>query len=163
MPQLINNDEQPPGLLEPTIRLAVAADLTTIHRIEVRSYPDPWPRSIFYLMRGRAPDLFIVAEFEGEVIAYSIGEIEWRRGVKVGHVMNIAVTEVWRRKGIAGRLLDELEGRFKERSAKFSYLEVMVGNESAQQLYRKRGYRELGVLVRYYKDEDGLAMEKLLD
>ena len=149
--------------MEPTIRPVAAADLKTIHRIEVGSYPDPWPRSIFYLMRGRAPDLFIVAEAEGEVVAYSIGEIEWRQGVKVGHVMNIAVTEAWRRRGIARKLIDELEHRFRERGAEFSYLEVRVGNDSAQRLYRKRGYRDLGILPCYYKNEDGLAMEKPLD
>ena len=140
-----------------------ATDLSAIHRIEVGSYPDPWPRSIFYLMRGRAPDLFLVADSDGEVVAYSIGEMEWRRGVKVGHVMNIAVTEAWRGRGIAGKLLDELERRFKERGAEFAYLEVRVGNEPAQHIYRKRGYRDLGVLPHYYKDEDGLAMEKQLD
>lgn len=148
--------------MEPAIRPAAAADLSAIHRIEVGSYPDPWPRSIFYLMRGRAPDLFLVADADGEVVAYSIGEMEWRRGVRVGHVMNIAVAEAWRRKGIAELLLDELERRFRERDAEFAYLEVRAGNESAQRLYRKRGYSDLGVLPRYYRDEDGLAMEKPL-
>jgi ribosomal-protein-alanine N-acetyltransferase len=76
--------------------------------------------------------------------------------------MNIAVAEAWKRRGIAGRLLDELERRFKERGAEFSYLEVRTGNEPAQNLYRRRGYRDLGVLPRYYKNEDGLAMEKPL-
>jgi ribosomal-protein-alanine N-acetyltransferase len=149
--------------LEPKIRLVEAADLTAIHRIEVGSYPDPWPRSLFYLMRGRAPDLFLVAKAEGEIVAYSVGELEWRRGVRIGHVMNIAVAEAWRRMGIAGRLLDELECKFKERGAEFSYLEVRASNEQALHLYRKRGYQDLGVLPRYYKNEDGLAMEKPLE
>ena len=161
-PQPINNDAPPPRLLEPTIRLAAASDLTPIHRIEVRSYPDPWPRSIFYLMRGRAPDLFIVAEVEGEVVAYSIGEIEWMHGVKVGHVMNIAVVEECRCKGIAGRLLDELESRFRERRSEYSYLEVRASNHTAHRLYCKRGYSDLGILPNYYKNEDGIAMEKPL-
>jgi [ribosomal protein S18]-alanine N-acetyltransferase len=148
--------------LEPTIRTVKAADLTTIHRIEVASYPDAWPMSIFFLMRGRAPELFLVAEAEGNIIGYAIGEIEWRERVRVGHVMNIAVAEEWRRKGIAGKLLDELEGRFKERRAEFSYLEVRIGNTPAQSLYRKRGYTMVGQLPGYYRDEDGLAMEKRL-
>jgi ribosomal-protein-alanine N-acetyltransferase len=163
LPQPINNDAPHPRLLEPSIRLADVADLTTIHRIEMVSYPDPWPRSIFYLMRGRAPDLFLVAEAEGDIVAYSVGEMEWRRGVRVGHVMNIAVAEAWRRMGIAGRLLDALECRFRERGAEFSYLEVRMCNEQAQHLYRKRGYQDLVVLPHYYKNEDGLIMEKPLD
>jgi ribosomal-protein-alanine N-acetyltransferase len=146
--------------LEPTIRIAEASDLKTIHLIEVGIYTDPWPRSIFYLMHGRAPDLFLVAEIEGTVIAYTIGEIDRRTGIKVGHVLNIAVAETWRRKGIANRLLNELEKRFMELGAKFAYLEVRITNKTAQLLYKNRGYTCYCVLPNYYRDEDGLSLEK---
>lgn len=148
--------------MEPTIRPVTVADLTTVHRIEVGSYPDPWPRSIFFLMRGRAPELFLVAEAAGAVVGYAIGEVEWRGGVRVGHVMNIAVIDAWRHRGLAGRLLDELEGRFREGRAEFSYLEVRASNTPAKNLYRKHGYAEAGALPGYYRDEDGLVMEKPL-
>jgi [ribosomal protein S18]-alanine N-acetyltransferase len=148
--------------LEPIIRPVKVTDLMRVHRLEISSYPDPWPRSIFYLMRGRAPELFLVAEVEETIIGYAIGEIEWRERVRVGHVMNIAIAEEWRRRGLASRLLDELEGRFKEKRAEFSYLEVRAGNTPAQSLYRKRGYTEVGRLPGYYRDEDGIAMEKPL-
>lgn len=146
----------------PTIRVAAAADLAAIHRIEVGSYPDPWPRSIFFLMRGREPELFLVAESEGAVVGYAIGEVEWRGGARIGHIMNVAVAEEWRRRGLAGRLLDELENRFRERHASAAYLEVRASNTPAQRLYRKRGYAEVRSLPGYYRDEDGLAMEKPL-
>lgn len=148
--------------MEPTIRPAAAADIAEVNRIEAGSYPDPWPRSIFYLMRGRAPDLFLVAESGGSVVGYAIGEVERREGVRVGHVMNVAVAEAFKRRGLAGRLMDELERRFRERHAEVSYLEVRVGNTPAKSLYRKRGYVEVSVLRGYYRDEDGLAMEKPL-
>lgn len=149
--------------MEPKIRVAATADLSMVHRIEVGSYPDPWPRSIFFLMRGRAPDLFLVAEVEDTIVGYTIGEVEWRSGSKVGHVMNVAVSENWRRKGLALRLLDELENRFRIRGAEVVYLEVRASNTSAQRLYRKRGYIETGSLLEYYQDEDGLTMEKTLE
>ncbi len=148
--------------MEPTIRPAAAADLAEVHRIEAGSYPDPWPRSIFYLMRGRAPDFFLVAESGGSVVGYAIGEVERREGHRVGHVMNVAVAEAFRRGGLAGRLMDELERRFRERRAEASYLEVCTSNTPAQSLYRKRGYAEVGKLPGYYRDEDGLTMEKPL-
>jgi len=148
--------------LQPTVRPVTASDLATVHRIELDNYTDPWPRSIFHLMRGRAPDLFLVAEAEDAIIGYVIGEIEWREGVRVGHVMNIAVVENWRRRGLANGLLDELERRFAERRAEYSYLEVRASNTPAQSLYRKRSYAEVGRLPDYYRDEDGLAMEKSL-
>ncbi len=148
--------------MEPIIRPVTAADLTTVHRIEVGSYPDPWPRSIFYLMRGRAPELFLVAEAEGAIVGYAIGEIEWRDRIRIGHLMNIAVVEEWRRKGLATKLLEEIEGRFKERRAEVSYLEVRASNTPAQRLYAGRGYAITGRLPGYYRDEDGIAMEKPL-
>lgn len=149
--------------MEPTIRPVKAADLATVHRLEVGSYPDPWPRSIFHLMRGRAPDMFLIAEGDGAVIGYAIGEVESRGAERVGHVMNIAVAPEWRRRGLAGRLLDELEHRFAEKGASASYLEVRASNTPAKTLYQKRGYVEAGNLPNYYRDEDGIAMEKTLD
>ncbi len=137
-------------------------DLATVHRIEVGSYTDPWPRSIFFLMRGRAPDLFLVAEASGAIVGYAIGEVERRGGGRVGHVMNLAVAPEWRRRGIAGRLLDDLESRFRHKLADYAYLEVRVSNTPAQSLYRKHGYVDVGLLPGYYRDEDGLAMEKPL-
>lgn len=148
--------------MEPTIRPVTTADITTVHRIEVSSYPDPWPRSIFFLMHGRAPDLFLVAETECVIVGYEVGEIEWWGSMKVGHVMNIAVTEEWRRRGLANKLLDELEGRFRKGRAEVSHLEVRASNTPAKNLYRKRGYAEAGQLPNYYRDEDGIAMEKPL-
>lgn len=142
------------------IRSATEADIAAVHKIEMESYPDPWPRSIFLLMRGRAPDLFFVTEVEGSIIGYAIGEMEWKRGIKIGHVMNIAVTMGWRRRGLAEKLLNEVEGRFRELGAEIAYLEVRASNTSAQRLYTKRGYRKVGILSRYYRNEDGLAMEK---
>jgi ribosomal-protein-alanine N-acetyltransferase len=106
--------------------------------------------------------LFLVAEAEGVLVGYAIGEVERSRGKRVGHLMNIAVAEAWRRRGLATRLLDEIEGRFKEHYADVAYLEVRLSNTPAQRLYALRGYAVVGRLPNYYRDEDGLAMEKPL-
>ena len=148
--------------MEPKIRVAAAADLSIVHRIEVGSYPDPWPRSIFFLMKMRAPDLFLVASSGGTIVGYAIGEIEWRNGSRIGHVMNVAVDKALRRRGLALRLLGELEERFRLQGVEIAYLEVRASNTPALSLYQKRGYIEAGFLPGYYRDEDGLAMEKSL-
>ncbi len=148
--------------MEPIIRPVKSSDLTTVHKLEVGSYPDPWPRSIFFLMKERAPDLFLVAEVNGEVVGYAIGEVEWSGGERIGHVMNIAIASEWRRKGLGGKLLDELEGRFRGKNSNYAYLEVRVSNAPAQSLYRKRGYKAVSILPGYYRDENGVAMEKPL-
>ncbi len=145
-----------------TIREATRADIAEVQGIELSSYPDPWPRSLFHLMLGRAPHLFLVAEESGKVVGYTIGEIERKWLRLVGHVMNVAVEEEHRGRGIATALMDELEKRFAERGASTSYLEVRVGNDMARDLYKRRGYVEVGILPRYYRGEDGIAMEKPL-
>lgn len=144
------------------IRVASTDDLAQVQKIEMGSYPDPWPRSIFYLMHGRAPKLFLIADKGDEVIGYIVGEIELRDDDRVGHVMNLAVTKSQQRKGFAEALIDELEHRFRENGAKISYLEVRLGNTVAQNLYKKHGYHKVGLLPHYYSGEDGVAMEKAL-
>jgi ribosomal-protein-alanine N-acetyltransferase len=145
-----------------TVREATRADVVEVQGIELASYPDPWPRSLFHLMLGRAAHLFLVAEEHGAVVGYTIGEME-RKGLHlVGHVMNVAVKEGDRRRGIGTALMDELEKRFAERGASTSYLEVRVKNDLARDLYKRRGYHEVGLLPSYYRGEDGIAMEKPL-
>lgn len=144
------------------IRSAEEKDLSRIHRIEVASYNDPWPKSIFYLIFRRSPGLFLVAENDREVFGYAIGEIEEDGEKYVGHVVNLAIDNAWKRRGFGLRLLDELEQRFLNHGAYLAYLEVRIGNMPAQSLYSKRGYEVTKILVNYYRDEDGNHMEKLL-
>jgi [ribosomal protein S18]-alanine N-acetyltransferase len=148
--------------LSTVIRSAEEKDLSRIRRIEIASYNDPWPKSIFYLIFRRSPRLFIVAENDCEVFGYAIGEIEENEDKFVGHVVNIAIDNAWKRKGFGLRLLDELEQRFLNHGAYLAYLEVRIGNIPAQSLYSKRGYEFTKLLVNYYRDEDGKRMEKLL-
>ena len=148
--------------MEPEIREARKEDLTDVHRIEVGSYPDPWPRSLMHLIFGRSPTLFLVAVDDNRIIGYIISEIEWNNDEKTGHIMNIAVDESLRRRSVASRLMDEIERRITEAGAVKSYLEVRISNVGAQSLYKKRGYKVTGLLPNYYRSEDGIAMEKPL-
>ena len=149
--------------MEPTIRAVTAADLATVHRIEVGSYSDPWPRSIFFLMRGRAPDLFLVAEAEGEVIGYAIGEVESAGAERVGHVMNIAVAAGVEAQGDSRGGSSTSSSAGSRRSTLTSpTLRCVPRIPPLKRLYPKRGYVEAGQLPSYYRDEDGLAMEKPL-
>jgi ribosomal-protein-alanine N-acetyltransferase len=148
--------------LIPVIRSVEEKDLSRINRIEVASYSDPWPKSIFYLIFRRSPGLFLVVENGCEVFGYAIGEIEEYGDKYVGHVVNLAIDNAWKRKGFGLRLLDELEQRFLNHGAYLAYLEVRIGNMPAQSLYNKRGYEFTRLLINYYRDEDGKRMEKLL-
>jgi ribosomal-protein-alanine N-acetyltransferase len=76
------------------------------------------------------------------------------------HVSTLAVHADWQGKGIGELLLVSLIEKAMTLSAEFVTLEVRVSNDRAQNLYRKYGFRQVGVRRKYYSDnnEDALIM-----
>ncbi len=76
------------------------------------------------------------------------------------HITTVAVTPQARGKGFGELLLASLVEMADELQARWVTLEVRVSNFTAQQLYRKYGFREAGLRKRYYSDnnEDALIM-----
>ena len=67
-----------------------------------------------------------------------------------GHIMNIAVSEKYRRRGIASKILDMLIETGKRRGVDAFTLEVRDGNGAAIALYEKKGFTLAGVRKKYY-------------
>ncbi len=142
------------------IRTAVYKDLDDIYRIETESFRYPYPRKYLAVLIALAGDLFIVAESEKRIVGYAIGVL---RVNNTGHIISIAVARNWRRKGIATKLMQELERKFRERNMKAAILEVRVSNNPAIRLYEKLGYKIIDRLKNYYPDgEDAFLMYKEL-
>ncbi len=80
--------------------------------------------------------------------------------VDEAHVTTIAMHPNYRRLGLGEFLLVSLIDIAYSIGAKWVTLEVRVSNYSAQNLYRKYGFREAGLRHRYYSDnqEDALIM-----
>ena len=76
------------------------------------------------------------------------------------HIMNIAVKNDFRRKGIADGMLCFMMSYAKEKGAAKMFLEVRRGNLPAQALYLKHGFNVLTVRKNYYSDngEDAIIM-----
>jgi ribosomal-protein-alanine N-acetyltransferase len=77
------------------------------------------------------------------------------------HVLNVAVAPEHRRRGVARALMREAAARGRARGARLVTLEVRRSNEPALALYRRLGYREVGVRPRYYAEEgeDAIVMD----
>jgi ribosomal protein S18 acetylase RimI-like enzyme len=60
-------------------------------------------------------------------------------GGPLGVVDDLYVMPAWRRRGIAGALLDALRAECRSRGCRAWQVEVGVGNAGAQALYRHRG------------------------
>ena len=79
------------------------------------------------------------------------------------HLTTIGVAPEHRRRGIAERLLEHVETALKSREVGTIMLEVRVGNESAQNLYRRSGYTIVQRISKYYNNgEDCFLMMKSL-
>ncbi len=79
------------------------------------------------------------------------------------HLTTIGVAPEHRRRRIAERLLEQVEAALKTREVGTIMLEVRVGNESAQHLYRRSGYIIVQRISKYYNNgEDCFLMMKSL-
>ena len=76
------------------------------------------------------------------------------------HIINIAVLEEYRRKGIGELLVIAMVDMAIAMKARFIVLEVRVSNIIAQGLYAKYGFKAVGVRHAYYTDnrEDAVMM-----
>jgi [ribosomal protein S18]-alanine N-acetyltransferase len=135
-------------------------DLGAIERIERRSYPTPWSRSMFAgeLTKSSSVCLGAYDTDTDRLVAYLIIS----RYVDAWHVMNVAVAPDYRGRGIATRLLERLFELTAGDGRRGYTLEVRVSNRSAIRLYEKLGFKARGVRRGYYTDnrEDAVIMWK---
>jgi ribosomal-protein-alanine N-acetyltransferase len=143
------------------IRELTLGDLGSIERVERRSYPTPWSRSMFAGELAK-PSSFCIGAFDGEDRATLAAYLIVSRYVDAWHIMNLAVDEPYRRQGIAKRLMEELFATTADDSMRGYTLEVRISNKRAIELYERAGFRITGVRRGYYTDnrEDAYVMWK---
>jgi ribosomal-protein-alanine N-acetyltransferase len=135
-------------------------DLNSIEEIERSSYPTPWSRSMFAgeLAKPSSICLGAIDTELNELVGYLIIS----RYVDAWHVMNVAVADSYRRRGVATGLMERLF-EVTARDGRRGYtLEVRVSNEAAIRLYEGLGFKARGIRRGYYTDnrEDALIMWK---
>lgn len=143
------------------IRRLTLADLGSIERIERSAYPTPWSRSMFAGELAK-PSAICIGAFDVDGTESLTGYLIVSRYVDAWHVMNLAIDESYRRRGIARRLLEELFATTKDDTMRGYTLEVRVSNTTAITLYEHVGFRITGVRRGYYTDnrEDAYVMWK---
>jgi ribosomal-protein-alanine N-acetyltransferase len=131
-------------------------DIAAVHEIERHSFATPWSQQAFFQeLTNNDVAQYIVVEYDGALIGYG--------GVWVmldeAHVTNIAVHPNYRGERVGERLLLQLMALSRFLGAQRMTLEVRPSNEPAQRLYRKHGFRAVGVRKKYYSDkEDAMIM-----
>ena len=131
-------------------------DLDAVETIERASYPTPWSRSMFDAELRKPSSLALGAFTADELLGYAFVS----RYVDAWHVMNVAVANAYRRRGIASALLERLFDVTATDPKRGYTLEVRVSNTGAIRLYEQLGFEARGTRRGYYTDnrEDALIM-----
>jgi ribosomal-protein-alanine N-acetyltransferase len=132
-------------------------DVARVLEIEQASFPTPWPRDAYtHELRENRLACYLVARLMRQIVGYT--------GMWVildeAHVTTLAVDPTHRGQRIGEQLLVALLGEAMRRGARWVTLEVRKTNAVAQALYRKYGFKEIGVRKGYYSDnrEDAIVM-----
>jgi ribosomal-protein-alanine N-acetyltransferase len=147
-----------PRVEERVIRPMQFADLEAVSAIERRIFPMPWSLAVFSGQLARETGVDFVCEIGHKIVAYLLADMF----VDVWHVMNLAVDEPYRRRHVAGDLLEAYFAITERHGHRGHTLEVRVSNTAAIELYRSFGFVTTGVRPRYYTDdnEDAVIMWK---
>ncbi len=139
------------------LRRLETRDLDVVEAIERESYPTPWSRSMFDAELRKPSALALGAFTESGVL---VGYAFVSRYVDAWHVMNVAVADSYRRRGIASALLERLFAVTESDPQRGYTLEVRVSNTGAIRLYEQLGFEARGIRRGYYTDnrEDALIM-----
>lgn len=140
-------------------------DLDKILTIDRTAFKRPWHRKSFldelvcdnaysYAVRTQRVDQRI------EIIAY----VFLRILLTEMHILRIAVAREFQDRGVATWLLQRCFRLAIEKEVYSVFIEVRPTNKTAIALYRKSGFRLLGIRPRYYSEtgEDALVMVKYL-
>lgn len=139
-----------------------ATDLDDIMEIERLSFRAPWSRQVFVeeLDRDWAHvDVIKERRAEARVLAFVN---YWLVRDEV-HVLNVATHPDARRQGHGSRLLEHVIAFATRHKCRYVTLEVRRSNAGAIRLYRKYGFRPVGVRPNYYVEDHEDAIVMLLE
>jgi ribosomal-protein-alanine N-acetyltransferase len=137
--------------------------LEKLHEIEKQCFNQEAfsKQQLAYLLEDYST-IGLAARVNGEIVGFAIARVDIERNAPFGHIITLDITPEYRRKGIAQKILHEIETIFKEKGIKEYKLEVREDNVAALNLYQKLGYKKAGKLERYYGNVHGLHLKKTL-
>ncbi len=130
------------------VRDMVRADVARVHEIECECFLSPWSKlALLGELRNDAAHYHVI-ERDGHIVGYAGMWVLFDEA----HMTNIAVTEAYRRQGLAAELMLSMMESAVVLGATMMTLEVREGNKKAQDLYAKLDFSQNGYRPRYYSD-----------
>jgi ribosomal-protein-alanine N-acetyltransferase len=131
-----------------------AGDLEAMYALDLACFAEPF-RFSRRAMRGFAEAngaAAVVAEVSAEAgeDAELVGFCVAQREGNAGYVVTLDVAAGWRRRGLARRLMEEVEARMQAAGARGMALHVSVENAGAIGFYEGMGYERVGKVRGFY-------------
>ena len=136
-------------------------DIDQVLAIEQASFSMPWSRNLF-LSEFRSPGVstLLVSLADDTPPRMVTGYIIYWLVEDEMHILNLAVTPLYRRRRIARQLVLDAIKRAYAKGARRAFLEVRASNTAAQKLYSNLGFTGSFVRRDYYDSptEDAVIM-----
>lgn len=124
-------------------------DLSEVLMIAELSFSTPWRRDMFtQALDGTTKTQSLVARLGPLTVGYCVGEII----LDELHVHSVAVSPIFRGRGVGRRLLTVLLHQARVQGVTSSILEVRSSNLMARELYKGLGFSLVGRRPAYYRD-----------
>lgn len=134
--------------------------LDEIAAMEVRAFAVPWSKKTFEGAFGAETVSIFAAMEDDTLLGYACLLVI----APEGELMNIAVDDCYRGRGIGSALMEAVLERASVLGAEDVFLEVRDSNAPARHLYEKHGFEILGRRKKYYQKpvEDAILMKRTL-
>lgn len=148
--------------LKIAIRKMNASDLSTVMEIEKEAFPDPYTEEQmkYDLMENPVAQILVAV-----VDANVVGFLDFMITFDSSTIVQIAVDEKYRDRGIGTRLLGEMLKILKSQQDEVDFLalEVRLSNVRAQKFYKKHAFEVITTKKSYYSNgEDALYLVRNL-
>lgn len=122
-----------------------------VARIEAQCFStEKWSENLFFEEIGDPTKHYVVCYDDEKAVGFG----GYAHILDEGHIMNIAVTEEYRKRGIGSEIMRELLQSGQRNGITSFTLEVRVGNVAAKKLYEKTGFHSVGIRKKYYPDKE---------
>ncbi len=141
-----------------TVRQVAEPQADILTKIHAECFPRYWNRQVFTDFFSVKDTLAILVEEENQPIAMMVYRVTFEQA----DVLTVAVLPVWRRRGIARKLVEGMIEKCQQLGVKKIFLEVEVGNDSAIKLYENMGFTHISRRKLYYQQLDGSLTDALV-
>ncbi len=137
------------------IRAYRPSDFNDVLEIEKEAFHPHNPAYNIY-MYSTFCNMFLVMESHGKIVGYiavmDVSPFESK-------IVSFAIRRDFRNKGLGKTLFSHALSEIQKKGKRSVLLEVRMSNTIARNLYKKMGFREIGIIPSYYHDgEDAILM-----